>query len=269
MADTSSSLRVAFVGWGAIARSVAQLIADDPISVVAVAVRDAASLRTDIPTGAALLPHPDDLEATRPHVVVEAASREAVEPWGGAALACGADFVVSSVSAFADPVVLESLRGVAERNGSTLHISPGALAGVDALSAARAMGLDSVEHRVVKPPQAWRGTPADDLCDLGGLDQPTVFFTANASETARRFPKNANVAMTTALAGAGPEATTIMLVADPSATTNRHEIAASGAFGRLDVTIDNQPLPDNPKTSAMAALSLVRALRSRTSPLVV
>lgn len=269
MAESSSSLRVAFVGWGAIARSVAQLIVDDAITIVAVAVRDVGLVREDLPAGAELLFDPDHLAATRPDVVVEAAGREAVEPWGRAALECGSDFVVSSVSAFADAAVLESLRVVAEPSGARLHISPGALAGVDALSAARTMGLDSVEHRVVKPPQAWRGTPAEQLCDLGRLDEPTVFFQASASETARRFPKNANVAMTTALAGVGPAATTITLVADPSATTNRHEITASGAFGRLDVTIDNQPLPDNPKTSAMAALSLVRALRNRTSSLVV
>ena len=269
MADDPSPLRVAFVGWGSIARTVARLIEPDPIAIVAVVVRDAERSRADLPAGAALLSDPDDLAATRPDVVVEAAGREAVEPWGQAALAAGADFIVSSVSAFADAATLESLRDAAGRSGSQVHISPGALAGVDALAAARTMGIDAVEHRVVKPPPAWIGTPAEQLCELERLDEPTVFFRASAAETARRFPKNANVAMTTALAGIGPEATTITLVADPSATTNRHEISASGPFGRLDVTIDNEPLADNPKTSAMAALSLVRALRNRTSPIVV
>lgn len=269
MADDGSPLRVAFIGWGAIARTVARLIEHDPVAIVAVVVRDTELSRADLPAGAALVSDPNGLAATRPDVVVEAAGRDAVEPWGRAALASGADFIVSSVSAFADAATLESLRRAARGAGSQLHISPGALAGVDALSAARAMGIDVVEHRVVKPPQAWLGTPAEQLCDLGRLDEPTVFFQASASETATRFPKNANVAMTTALAGIGPDATTITLVADPTATTNRHEISASGPFGRLGVTIDNEPLPDNPKTSAMAALSLVRALRNRTSPIVI
>ncbi|NCW49520.1 MAG: hypothetical protein EBV88_08635 [Actinobacteria bacterium] len=66
---------------------------------------------------------------------------------------------------------------------------------VDALSAARSIGLDRVEHRIVKPPRAWVGTPAETLCDLSGLTESTVFFTASAAETASAFPKNANVAI--------------------------------------------------------------------------
>ncbi len=127
------------------------------------------------------------------------------------------------------------------------------------------MGIDRVEHQMVKPPKAWQGTPAVELCDLDALVEPVAFFTANAAETAAAFPKNANVAMTTALAGIGPDRTQITLVADPTASTNRHEISASGAFGSLDVTIANNPLPDNPKTSAMAALNLVRAIENRVT----
>lgn len=269
MADGAPPLRVAFIGWGAIARTVARLIEHDPITVTAVAVRDGDVPRPDLPPRTRLIVTPRDLAATEPDVVVEAAGRHAVEPWGRAALAAGADYVISSVSALADSQTLESLRDQARLNGAQIHISPGALAGVDALAAARSMGVDHVEHRIVKPPRAWAGTPAEDLCDLGQLDEATAFYRGTAAETARLFPKNANVAMTTALAGIGPDATTITLVADPSSVTNRHEIAASGAFGRLEVTIDNAALPDNPKTSAMAAFSLVRVLRSHTSPLVI
>ena len=75
--------------------------------------------------------------------------------------------------------------------------------------------------------------------------------------------------MTTALAGIGPERTRVTLVADPSASTNRHEIRAAGAFGRLEVRIENQPLPGNPKTLAMAALSLARAVANRSGTIVI
>ena len=133
----------------------------------------------------------------------------------------------------------------------------------------RLMGIDQVEHRIVKPPLAWAGTPADTLCDLDALTTATEFFTANAAETASAFPKNANVAMTTALAGIGPERTQITLVADPAASTNRHELHAHGAFGEMQVTIANQPLPANPKTSAMAALSLARAIKNRVASIAI
>ena len=83
------------------------------------------------------------------------------------------------------------------------------------------------------------------------------------------FPKNANVAMTTALAGIGPDKTEIELVADPTATTNRHELHAEGGFGTMDVVMANNPFPANPKTSAMAALNLARAIENRAAPIVM
>ena len=86
---------------------------------------------------------------------------------------------------------------------------------------------------------------------------------------ADRYPKNANVAMTTALAGLGPDETRVVLIADPAATSNRHELRATGAFGRLDLRIDNEALADNPKSSAMAALGLARAIANRATTLTI
>ena len=262
-------LRVVFVGWGSIARATVGLLGDAPIRVVAVAERRGTPAPPDLPAGARLLIDPDDLAELQSDVVVEAAGRDAVGPWGRAALGSGADLVVSSTSALADEALRAELEGLAVENGARVVVQPGALGGVDALSAARAMGIDDVEHRIVKPPGAWLGTPAEEGHDLGSLDEPVEIFRGTASEAASSFPLNANVAMTTALAGIGPERTKVTLVADPAATGNRHEISATGDFGRLAVTIDNQPLPDNPKTSAMAALNLARCLRNRVEPFVI
>jgi aspartate dehydrogenase len=96
-----------------------------------------------------------------------------------------------------------------------------------------------------------------------------VFFEGTAREAAARFPQNANVALITALAGLGPEATRIALVADPEARANRHEIEAEGAFGRMALAFENAPLPENPKSSAMTALSLVRLIENRAAAVVI
>ncbi len=262
-------LRVALIGWGAIGTAAAGYLAEAPVDIVAVGVRDATEERSELPAGAVLISDPAQLAGLEVDVVAEAAGRESVAPWGRAALAAGADFIVSSVSAFADPTLLDELRSLAAAHEVSVQIQPGALAGVDALAAARHMGIDTVEHRMVKPPRAWLGTPAEDLCDLDALADTTSFFSASAAETATTFPKNANVAMTTALAGIGPDQTTITLVADPEATMNRHEISASGAFGSLQVVIENNPLPTNPKSSAMAALALVRSIENRAAAIVI
>ncbi len=257
--------RVVLVGWGAIGQTVGRMLADAAVDIIAVGVRDHSIARSNIPPTATVISDPNELADLRPDVVAEASGRDSVGPWGRAALNAGADIIVSSMSAFADADLLASLRRTATANNAQIHIQPGALAGIDALAGAKRMGIDRVEHQMVKPPKAWQGTPAVELCDLDALVEPVAFFTANAAETAAAFPKNANVAMTTALAGIGPDRTQITLVADPTASTNRHEISASGAFGSLDVTIANNPLPDNPKTSAMAALNLVRAIENRVT----
>ncbi len=266
-------MRVALIGWGAIGRTVGRMLAEsveaDRVEIVAVAVRDGAIDRQGVPVGALVIDDPEDLAATSPDVVAEAAGRESVQSWGEAALRARADLIVSSVSAFADAELLSSMRNLAVANEASIHIQPGALAGVDALAAARLMGIEHVEHRIVKPALAWAGTPADEQFDLASLMTETVIFEGTAAETAMAFPKNANVAMTTALAGVGADATVLKLIADPTASTNRHEISAFGAFGRLDVAVANNPLPDNPKTSAMAALALVRAIENRTNSLIV
>ena len=262
-------MRLVIVGWGAIGRTTAKLLGGGPVELVAVALRAGSATPLDLPAGVVVITDPDELSELHVDVVAEAASRESVGPWGHGALRVGSDFIVSSVSALADVELFESLRQAASANGTRVHIHPGAIGGVDALSAARLLGLDSVEHRIIKPPRAWRGTPAETLCALDILDSAVAFFSASANEASELFPKNANAAMTTALAGVGPQATIVTLVADPAATTNRHEITASGAFGRFDILLAVNPSADNPKTSMLAALSLVRAIHNLAASIVI
>lgn len=263
--------RVVLLGFGAIGQAVARLLAERgaPARITAVAVRDARAPRAALPDGAALIDRPEGLAGLGADLLVEAAGRASVAPWARAALGAGIDCAISSVSAFAEPALLDELTACAGRTGARLIVPAGALGGIGALASAARMGLEHVEHRIVKPPRAWAGTEAETLCDLAALTAPAVFFTGGASEAAARFPQNANVAMITALAGLGAEHTVITLVADPGAPVNRHQITASGAFGELMLAIESNPLPENPKSSAMTALSLVRLIENRDLALVI
>lgn len=267
MRRPSRALRVALIGWGAIARRFAALaLARNPgrMEIAAVGLRDQREREEgDLPAGAGALCDPQALAGAAPDLVIEAAGREAVAEWGEAALTHAPAFAVASTSAFCDEALLARLLACAERNGAQLLIPQGALGGVDALAAAAALDLDSVTHAIVKPPAAWRGTPAQELVDLDALIEPTIFFAGTAREAARRYPQNANVAVITALAGIGLDRTRVELVADPRARRNGHRIRAEGAFGALDVRIENTPLASNPKSSEMTALGLVRLAENR------
>lgn len=263
-------LRIALIGWGAINRRVAELLSlrsPRSVRIVAIGKRDPAT-SSGIPAGAAILTEPAGLSGLDLDLVVEAASREAVAPWAESALRNSPAFVVTSTSALCDTALLDRLVRCADEHGSQLIVAPGALAGIDALSAASALPLDSVVHRIVKPPIAWRGTAAETRVTLDGLTHAVTFYRGTAREAATQFPKNANVTVIAALAGVGLDRTQVELVADPDATENSHLLGATGAFGRLEVRIENRPLASNPKSSEMAALSLVRIVENRVRTLV-
>jgi aspartate dehydrogenase len=44
---------------------------------------------------------------------------------------------------------------------------------------------------------------------------------------------------------------------------------ARGAFGRLEIMLENNPLATNPKSSELTALSLVRLIEQQTNAIVV
>ncbi|OCJ04739.1 aspartate dehydrogenase [Rhizobium sp. AC27/96] len=267
----SESEAICLVGWGAINQRVATLLAErnSSVAIVAVAVRDPERKRADLPAGARLIVEPGDLAATGATLVVEAAGRDSVLPFGRAAFAAGMDFAVSSTSGLIDEAALSELVTLAEAKGRKLLVPPGALGGVDALAAASRLNLTDVEHRIIKPPKAWRGTPAETLCDLDALREPLAFFEGSAREAADRFPQNANVAVITSLAGIGLDRTRVTLVADPNARFNAHEIRAEGDFGLLEIRLQNRPLATNPKSSEMTALNIVRLIENRAAGLVL
>ena len=64
--------------------------------------------------------------------------------------------------------------------------------------------------------------------------------------------------------------TIIMLYrADPDAKGNAHEITVSSAYSTLTCRIENMPDPKNPKSSILAAQSIIAALKDMTNTLII
>ena len=265
------NVRVVFIGWGAINAHVGALLAQrkTAVDIVGIATIDTPEARASIPEGVHFLKAPQELAALKPDVVVEAAGRAAIDMWAETALAVSPVMIIASTSAFCDDGLMPRLAGIAEAHGSRILVPSGAIGAIDALASAAVLGLDDVTHQIVKPPVAWKGTPADKLLDLAALSERTVFFSGSAREAAGQYPQNANATVVTALAGIGLDKTRVELVADPAFRSNGHRIVARGAFGRLDITLENNPLPTNPKSSELTALSLVRLIEHQANVVII
>nr|WP_145552610.1 aspartate dehydrogenase [Variovorax boronicumulans] len=257
--------RIALIGFGAMGRSLARMLAAhaDSVCCVAVLQRPGTSAGSGWPAGAERVETVAALLALQPDLVVECASHTALQQHGAGVLAAGTDLLVAAVGALADAALEQRLCTAAREGGAQVLVPAGALGALDILSAARLAGLARVDYLSHKPAHAWKGTPAEQLCALDALTAPTVFYEGTAREAALRFPQNANVAAAVALAGAGFEATRVRLMADPAAQGNRHVLHAEGAFGHFDFSVSGQVLPDNPKTSMLAPASLARCIFNR------
>ena len=222
-----------------------------------------------VASGVAVVEDATHLLAERPDLVVECAGHVAADAHAPAVLRAGVDVILVSIGALADPGLEASLRAAAAEGGARLILPAGAVGAVDLLSALGAAGGLEVRYRGTKPPAAWAGTPAAEILDLAGVVEPTVFFTGSAREAATAYPKNANVAATLALAGAGFEDTRVELVADPSAPGNVHEYSVASPLASYTIRIENKPSAANAKTSVTTVYSVLREIRNRVGPVAI
>lgn len=93
-----------------------------------------------------------------------------------------------------------------------------------------------VTYKGCKSPKSWRGSYAEQLVDLDQVSEATV-FRGTAREAALKFPANANVAATIALAGLGMDETMVELTVDPNINKNKHTIVAEGVFGEMTIEL--------------------------------
>lgn len=260
-------LRIGFIGDGSIAHSVRECLLD----AAELAYETVAILGRCAPAqcGGATVGSVEDLIARSPDIVVECAGHRAVGDYGEAILTAGIPLLIVSIGALADDALRMRLLDCAQLGATRVILAPGAMAGIDALAAARLGGLDRVRYTGRKPPLAWAGTPAEDMHDLSSLRVPTTFYTGSAREAALNYPKNSNVAATVALAGIGFDRTEVELIADPTIAKNVHELKFEGADGKFEIRIFGEPSRNNSKTSALTAHSVARILTGMSAPLSI
>jgi aspartate dehydrogenase len=185
--------------------------------------------------------------ARQPEVVVEAASADAVLAYAEPILQSGASLIVASSSALVDAAVRSRLEAACRQAGARVYVPAGALAGLDALTAAATAGVDAVALRVIEP-----GASARQV--LHG----------SALEAAAALPDRLNVAATAALA-LKPGTDVTVRLEQAVGDVRSIELSARGAFGEFSARL--QPRVRADQLSHIVALSLVAALRRLQQPL--
>lgn len=258
-------MNIGIIGAGAIARYACEKLQERGHSVGAVLSRQQSSRRRDgvfqhIHSVCCVEELPDGIDH-----VIDCAGHGALKEYGAKILGCGIPLTTVSIGALADEDLHRQLDHAASEGGARLHLVSGAIGSLDCLRAARVGGLEKVTYVGRKPPAGWRGTPAEESLDLDKLPEGgAVHFEGTARQAAISYPKNANVAAAVALAGLGFDRTYVRLIADPDTTENIHEVEASGDFGNFSFRILGKTALDNPKSSALAAMSVISSLEQET-----
>lgn len=238
--------KVGLIGCGAIGTVLAEaierkLVICDELVVFDVDAAKTQKLKAQLKFPVKIVANVDELLASNPKVVVEAASQQAVKEYFDLIHAANVDFIVMSTGALLN-IKLE---------GSKVHFSSGAIGGLDALSSAALAGIDEVTLTSRKNPKALGKTNTEEA----------VIYQGTAEEAAKQFPREMNVAATLTLT-VKPAKVEVKVVSDPAVKRNTHEIQVRWRFGEMKMQFANDPHPDNPHTSALAAWSAIKLLKT-------
>lgn len=145
---------ILLAGFGAMGQSIFDQLKDDPRIgrwLVLERAERADEARRKLGAHGQVVLSADGLDI-RPDFAVECAGHEVLGTVVPRLLEQGIDTIVASVGALALPGMVERLDAACQAGRTQLTLVPGALAGVDALAAARDSGLASVDYTGRKPP---------------------------------------------------------------------------------------------------------------------
>ncbi len=264
-------MNIGLIGAGAIGGFLlAELKPDPDFEIVAVSEIDidrARKVLTDLELPDNLIKpfeeFPDEID-----VYIEAASGPVARPIAEHALERGKTAIIASIGGLGD---LDSLREIGIRTGGKLFLPSGAIAGLDALKAIPADSLTKVVLKSIKPVKALIDSEyvKRQGIDVGSLTEPVLVFEGTAREAARAFPRSANVAAALGYASLGLDKVEVQIWMDPNSDRNRHMLQVESGHGIITSEAVNVPFEINPRTSRLAAYSILATVRGLAKPIVI
>ncbi len=201
-----------------------------------------------------------------PDYIIESATPGLVKDMGIKILSKGINLIPLSVGAFADEKFYEDVKKVALENNSRVLLPAGAVGGFDVLSAAMLMGDAEVSIETEKSPESLNGAVYLKGRNLS-QDKNEEVFRGFAREAIVGFPTNVNVAVATAIATTGVDKTKVSINSIPGQKGNKHKIKLDGESIKISISIEALPSPENPKSSVLAAYSVIALLKKLVSPI--
>jgi aspartate dehydrogenase len=269
-------MRIALIGCGAIGRVIAEAVKEGVVDVAIDCLYDldkqrCEELATLLGEKPRICLSIEEVLNSKAGLVVEAASQKAVKEYALDVLKTGKSLLVMSVGALLDEAFYNTLKDAARANKVKIYVPSGAIGGLDALKAASIGKIYEVKLVTTKHPRGLKGAPYLRRRGIRAesIREKTVLYEGSAFEAVKEFPANVNVSAALSLAGIGAAMTRVVVIADPGAKRNFHEIIAKGDFGSFALRFENLPSPGNPRTSFLAALSAIAILKRLSSPVEV
>ena len=258
-------MRITIVGCGSIGTKLAKA-ADEMAEVKRIYLMDEDPARSEklaAQLNKAIIISDVEEELYHSDLVIEAASQKAARTIVPKVVARGVDIMIMSVGALVDDEFRASVQEKAVLSEAKIFIPSGAICGTDGLRSSAVGKLEEVELITTKGPKSLEGVDwiVEHGIDMDSLKEPVTVFSGSARDAVRLFPRNINVAATVSLLGIGFDRTKVTIVADPSIHSNSHELRVRGEFGEMVCHTYNVPSPDNPRTSYLAAMSAISALK--------
>lgn len=266
-------LKIGIVGCGAIGASLAKAVVSDfsdkaeLSSLYDIQIEKAHNLANKFNKKLVALSLEDLI--SKVDLVIEATKSDVAFEIAKKAISESRDIMVMSVGGLIENY--KELNCQAQEKGVRVYLPSGAICGIDGLKAANCGKITKVILTTKKPPKAFLGVSyiIGKNIRLDNIKEDTVIFEGSALQAVKAFPQNINVAATLSLAGIGPEATIVRIVASPCIDRNTHEIEIEGDAGRIITCSQNVIHPDNPKTSYLAVLSAIATLKQILEPIKI
>lgn len=269
-----SKLKIGIVGCGAIGSSLAKEVATnlrscaDLTAIYDIRPKKAQVLSRELVKNTKLCVSNLDTLIKKSDLVIEASSAKAAWEIARKSLLNGCKVMIMSVGGVVEHS--SELFSLAQKHQTQVYFPSGAISGIDALKAANIAGVKSVILTTRKHPDAFKGVEyVTNNFKLLGLKEDKVLFSGTAAQAVKYFPQNINVAAVLGLAAIGMRKTKVRIIASPHVTRNIHEVLIESKAAKIFTRTENVLHPRNPKTSYLAVLSAIAALRQILQPVKI